>query len=162
MTVVNAASVRRTIEVAADPDTAFTIFTEHIGDWYVGGRHAWRDPSRAVGIRFEPGVGGRWLEVWDAASGEGYEIGTVRVWEPGQRLVVSYRHPRLPPEPLTEIEVRFDPVDGGTRVTLEHRGWDRLPPEVVAGFLTPRAWGALVQWYGAYVACVAPSHMATM
>jgi Activator of Hsp90 ATPase homolog 1-like protein len=148
---VTSASVRRTIEVAVDPHTAFTVFTEHIGDWYLGGRHAWTDPARAVGIRFEPGVGGRWLEVWDPRTGEGYEIGVVRVWEPGSRLVVSYRHPRLPPEPLTEIEVRFQPVHGGTRVTLEHRGWERLPPDAVAAFLTPRAWAALVGWYADHI-----------
>lgn len=146
------ASVRRTVSVAVDPLTAFTVFTEHIDEWYLGGRHAWTDPDRAVGIRFEPGVGGRWLEVWDADSGEGYEIGVVQAWEPGSRLVVSYRHPRLPPAPLTEIEVRFDAVDGGTRVTLEHRGWDRLPPDAVANFLTPRAWSTLVRWYTTYLA----------
>jgi hypothetical protein len=136
---MNAASVRRIVEVAVDPATTFTIFTEHMDDWYVGGPHAWHDPDRAVGIHIEPGVGGRWLEVWDAGTGEGYEIGVVRVWEPGARLVVSYRHPRLPAKPLTEIEVSFVAVDGGTRVTLEHRGWDRLPPRAVAGFLTPWA-----------------------
>jgi uncharacterized protein YndB with AHSA1/START domain len=144
-----AASVRRTVEVAVDPHTAFAVFTEEIGDWYVGGRHAWQDPERALGIRFEPGVGGRWLEMWD--DGGGYELGVIQAWEPGSRLVVSYRHPRLPPEPLTEIEVRFEPVDGGTRVTLEHRGWDRLPPDAVAAFLTPHAWGALVGWYTDYL-----------
>lgn len=146
------AAVRRTVEVAVDPETAFALFTERIGDWYVGGPHAWRDPGRAVGMRFEPGVGGRWVEVWDAESGEGCEVGTVLVWEPGTRLVVAYRHPWLPPEPPTELEVRFDPVGAGTRVVLEHRGFDRLPPEVVARFLSPRAWSRLMTWYTAYVA----------
>jgi len=145
------ASVRRTVEVPIDPETAFSIFTEHMDEWYVGGRHAWHDPRRAVGIRIEPGVGGRWLEVWDADTGDGYEIGVVQVWEPGVRFVASYRHPRLPPEPLTEIEVRFTPVGGGTRVTLEHRGWDRLQPDAVTGFLTPQAWGSLVRWFVEYV-----------
>lgn len=156
------ASVRRTVEVAVDPSTAFRIFTEHMDEWYVGGRHAWHDPHRAVGIRIEPGVGGRWLEVWDAETGDGYEIGVVQVWEPGSRFVVSYRHPRLPPEPLTEIEVRFRPAGGGTRVTLEHRGWDRLPADVVAGFVTPQAWGSLVRWYAEHVARGAPGFTATM
>lgn len=155
------ASVRRSVEVAVDPRTAFTIFTEHMDEWYLGGRHAWNDPARAIGIRIEPGVGGRWMEVWDAETGDGYEIGVVRAWEPGSRLVVSYRHPRLPPEQSTEIEVLFRPVDGGTRVTLEHRGWDRLPPDAVAGFLTPRAWGALVGWFTDYVASHGPHDQRT-
>jgi hypothetical protein len=57
----------------------------------------------------------------------------------------------LPSESLTEIEVRFVPVHGGTRVTLEHRGWERLPPDAVAAFLTPRAWAALVGWYADHI-----------
>ena len=30
---------------------------------------------------------------------------------------------------VTEVEVRFEPAERGTRVTLEHRGWDRVPLE---------------------------------
>jgi hypothetical protein len=108
------------------------VFTGEIGEWYRSGPHSWNDPGRAVGIRFEPGVGGRWIEVWDEASGEGYELGRIRVWEPGERLVVSYRNVQLPPGLETEIEVRFEPVQDGTRVTLEHRGLEALPAEELA------------------------------
>jgi uncharacterized protein YndB with AHSA1/START domain len=146
------ASVRRTVEVGVDPATAFELFTAHIGEWYVGGPHAWRDPSRAVGMRLEPGVGGRWIEVWDRASGEGCEHGVVRVWEPASRLVVAYRHPWLPAEPPTELEIRFDACDAGTRVVLEHRGFERLPADAAARFLTPRAWSALMSWFTTYAA----------
>src|ERR1041384_2149382 len=65
-------SVVRTVEVTLDPLRAFEAFTGEIGEWYVGGPHSWNDPQRAVGIRFEPGVGGRWIEVWDEVTGEGY------------------------------------------------------------------------------------------
>ncbi len=150
------ASVRRTIEVAVDPHTAFAVFTERIGDWYVGSRHAWHDPERAVGIRMEPGVGGRWVEVWDADTGEGYTLGVVREWEPGDRLVLSYRHPWLPPEPLTEIEVRFTATTDGTRVTLEHRGFDLLPPDVADRFVSPNIWTSLLRWYTDHLANGAP------
>jgi uncharacterized protein YndB with AHSA1/START domain len=146
------ASVRRTVEVGLDPAAAFELFTEHIGEWYVGGPHAWRDPSRAVGIRFEPRAGGRWIEVWDAESGEGCELGIVRVWEPASRLVVAYRHPWLPPEPLTELEIRFDECPGGTRVVLEPRGFEHLPPDAGARFLSPRTWSALLSWFTTYAA----------
>jgi hypothetical protein len=26
----------------------------------------------------------------------------------------------------TEVEIRFEAIDNGTRVTLEHRGWDKV------------------------------------
>jgi uncharacterized protein YndB with AHSA1/START domain len=146
------AGVARTVEVAVDPLTAFEVFTAEIGDWYVGGPWSWNDPERAVGIRIEPGVGGRWVEVWDEATGDGFEIGRVLAWEPGRRLLVSYRSRWLPPEPPTEIEVRFTPVDAGTRVVLEHRGLDRLPPDVVARFVGPHAWAGLLGAYTRHVA----------
>jgi uncharacterized protein YndB with AHSA1/START domain len=138
------------VEVAVDPAEAFDVFTAEIGDWYRGGRYSWQDPDRAVGIRFEPGVGGRWIEVWDAATGEGFELGRVRVWEPGQRLVVTYRAFDIPEDVSTEIEVRFEPVDAGTKVTLEHRGLDQLPPARARTWMS-RAWIQLVAWYADHV-----------
>lgn len=139
-------SVVRTVDVAVDPTRAFEVFTDEIGEWYLGGPYSWNDPARAVGIRFERGVGGRWLEVWDEATGEGYELGRIRVWQPGERLVVSYRNVQLPPGLETEIEVRFEPVAGGTRVTLEHRGLDALPPAELARWES-RAWINFMSWF---------------
>ena len=144
-------AILRSIDVAVDPQTAFDAFTAEIGLWYRSLPFAWNDPARAVGIRFEPRVGGRWLEVWDEATGEGYEIGRILAWEPGARLVTTYRNIYLPPEPLTEIEVRFDAIGKGTRVSLEHRGWDRLPLEVFTTW-SGRAWLALFHAYQDYLA----------
>jgi Activator of Hsp90 ATPase homolog 1-like protein len=132
--------------VAVDPVTAFEVFTDEIGDWYQSGPHSWNDPERAVGIRFESGVGGRWIEVWDEASGEGYELGRIHVWEPGERLVVSYRSVHLPSTLETEVEVCFDAVPQGTRVTLEHRGLDALPADELA-LWESRAWVAFMGWF---------------
>ena len=139
-------SIVRTVEVAVDPLTAFEVFTDDIGDWYQSGPHSWNDPERAVGIRFEPGVGGRWLEVWDEATGEGYELGRVLAWEPGKRLVVTYRNVQLPSSVETEIEVRFEPVADRTRVTLEHRGLEALPANELA-LWEERAWVGFMGWF---------------
>jgi hypothetical protein len=115
------------------------------------GPYSWNDSERAVGIRFERGVGGRWMEVWDEASGEGYELGRIQVWEPGERLVVSYRNTQLPPGLETEIEVRFERVAGGTRVMLEHRGLEALPPDELA-LWERRAWVNFMSWFRDYAA----------
>ncbi len=104
--------VVRSIDVAVDSDTAFRLFTEEIGNWYRSGRWSWNDPERAKTILIEPGVGGRWLEVWDETTGEGYELGRVRVWEPGERVVLSYRNVHMPPSD-TEVEVRFERAGHG-------------------------------------------------
>lgn len=115
------ASVRVTVHVTVDPLTAFTVFTEEIDAWYRRGPHNFFDPVRAIAIRFEPGVGGRLLEVYDHDSGDAREMARVSVWDPGKRLVLVDTRD-------TEIEVTFEDVGGETKVTLEHRGLERLSP----------------------------------
>lgn len=147
--MTTADAIVRTVDVSVDPVRAFDLFTAEIGEWFRGGPYSWNDPAQAVGIRFEPGVGGRWLEVWDRATGEGYEMGRIVAWEPGRRLLVTYRSMFLPPEPLTEIEVRFEPIRSGTRVVLEHRGWERLAPEIRSHW-SRRAWRRFMAWFEEY------------
>ncbi len=141
--------VTTAIEVAVDPATAFAIFTEEIGQWWRPGPINWNDNRRAVGIRIEPGVGGRWLELYDEATGEGFECGRITVWEPGARFVFLYMDAGHQIDG-TEVEVRFDPVEGGTRVTLEHRGWEQLAASIGARARNAKryGWANIVRWYG--------------
>ena len=103
---------------------------------------------------------GRWLlafdnhyvaRIWDEATGEGYDTGRITAWDPGRRFAFEYRSAYLPPEPLTEVEVRFEPIAAGTRVTLEHRGFEKLPPKLFEDW-KGRAWKLLVQWFAAWCA----------
>jgi len=119
--VTQPASVRVTIHVAVDAATAFDIFTTEIDTWYRRGPHNFVDPVRAIGIRIEPGVGGRMLEVYDNDTGEARQMATVTAWEPGARLVLHDASD-------TEIEVTFEARGDETKVTLEHRGLERLRP----------------------------------
>lgn len=80
-------------------------------------------------MRFEPGVGGRFLEVYEEAKSEPFEIGRILVWEPATRLVFDWRARSFRPGEKTVVEVRFEREGEGTRVTVEHRGWDAIPPE---------------------------------
>jgi len=147
---VKPTSVVRIVDVAVDPDTAFTVFTDEIGAWYRSSPYSWNDPTRAVGIRFEPGVRGRLVEVWHETGDEGFEMGRILAWEPGRRLLFEFRSVLLPPIP-TEVEVRFEPNATGTRVTLEHRGLDRLPPADAERMMS-FAWVLVMQWYSEYLA----------
>ena len=78
-------AVSASVEVALEPMNAFAVFTEEINRWWRPGSINWNDSDRAVGIHIEPGVGGRWIEVYDEAAGEGFECGRITVWEPGTR-----------------------------------------------------------------------------
>jgi hypothetical protein len=141
-------AVTASVEVGIDPVTAFEIFTDEIDRWWRPGPINWYDSYRAVGIRFEPGVGGRWLEVYDDEAGDALEIGRITVWEPGKRLVLLYRDGGHALDG-TEVEVRFEPVEGGTRVTLEHRGWERISPDVAirSRFNKRSGWTSILSWY---------------
>jgi uncharacterized protein YndB with AHSA1/START domain len=46
-------------------------------------------------------------------------------WDPPARLVLAWNILERPGE-QTEVEVRFTPEGAGTRVELEHRGWEAL------------------------------------
>jgi uncharacterized protein YndB with AHSA1/START domain len=136
------------IEVAVDPDTAFTVFTADIGVWWKRGTPYWNDAERGRELRFEPEVGGRLIEVHDQGSGEGFEIGRVLVWEPGRRLVFTWRQGDWGTSETTDVEVRFEAVGQGTRVTVEHGGWDRVPsagPGLSAGY--SHGWAELLGFY---------------
>lgn len=138
--------VTATVEVAVDPETAFEIFTEEIGQWWRPGPINWYDSARAVGTRIEPGVGGRWLELY--GEDEALEIGRILVWEAGARLVLLYRDGGHQLNG-TEVEVRFEPIGGGTRVTLEHRGWEKIAVDVAERSRATKRWGwaNILGWY---------------
>jgi uncharacterized glyoxalase superfamily protein PhnB len=101
------------VEVAADPLTAFTAFTDELDLWWVRGPINAYDSGRLVEMRCEPGVGGRILEVYDAQSGEGLELARITAWEPGTRLTWKSSLDDV------TIDVRFDPTSTGTIVRLE-------------------------------------------
>lgn len=132
------------VKVAVDPMSAFTAFTDEIDSWWVRGAINFFDSARAVAMRIEPGVGGRVLEVYDEARGDALELGRITVWEPGARL--TYRS--LVDD--TEVDVRFAPVEDGTRVRVTQT---LLPDGERAFYFWPNVLRWLVPWcverYGA-------------
>jgi uncharacterized protein YndB with AHSA1/START domain len=127
-------SVTVTTVVDVDPATAFDVFTREIDVWWKRAPRYRFDAERSGSMRFEAGVGGRLLEVHDEAAADVFEVGRILAWEPGARLVFEWRGRGFRPGECTEVEVRFEPAGGATRLTLEHRGWDRLPPDHPARF----------------------------
>lgn len=124
------------LRVAASPEHAFEVFTREIGSWWQP-NVLFRFTPRSPGVvRFEGGEGGRFIE--ELPNGKIFEIGHIRAWEPGSRLVFGWRQATFARDQDTEVEVRFEAVGEETRVTVEHRGWDSVPKEHVArhGFET--------------------------
>jgi hypothetical protein len=140
--------VRLSVEVPVDPTTAFKIFTLEIGRWWRPGPINWNNAGRAVGVRIEPGPGGRWMEIHDLKTGEGVTQGRFTVWELGARLVFLYQDVGHQLDG-TEVEIDFEPIADGARVTLTHRGWERVPAtaRVRARNLKRWGWGNILNWY---------------
>lgn len=115
-------AIRKSVTVAVPIETAFRVFTEDVGSW-------WPLATKSVGqeesetLVFEPRTGGRVYE--RVRSGQEHEWGEILAWEPPHRLVFTW-HPGRGGETGQEVEVRFADSGEGTRVDLEHRGWERL------------------------------------
>ncbi len=113
------------IRVPADPDRAFQVFTEEIGSWWQPSGLFQITPAGDGTLAFEPGAGGRLFTT--LPGGKQFEIGRIRIWEPGRRLVFAWRQASFDADQTTEVEVLFEPVGEETRVSIEHRGWDTIP-----------------------------------
>jgi uncharacterized protein YndB with AHSA1/START domain len=114
-------AIRKSITVRVPPERAFEVFAE-LGSW-------WPLASKSVTLAaadtvvVEPRAGGRVVET--ARGGEEHLWGEVLVWEPPSRFAFSW-HPGRAPETAQEVDVSFSPAEEGTRVDLEHRGWETL------------------------------------
>lgn len=118
--MIRPAPVRRTVSVKVGPEKAFEIFTAGIGRWWPATHSIGATPLRTAVV--EPREGGRWYEIGE--DGSECDWGRVLAWEPPTRLLLAWQIGadwKFDPGLLTEVEVRFMPFEGGTRVELEHR-----------------------------------------
>lgn len=113
--------------VPLDVRAAFTLFTARIGEWWPTTTHAITADDAAASpiaeIRFDERVGGQVTEV--LADGTEHSWADVLAWDPPHRFVLSW-HPNPTPTAASRLEVTFAEVDGGTRVVVEHGGWDEF------------------------------------
>ena len=129
------------VNVEASPLTAFELFTAHVDQWWRRGER-YGGPD-VVGHRFDCFVGGRFVEV--LSSGEA-ELGTITCWDPPWRLAFTWRQGRWRPEERTDVEVTFTPSGVGTRVRLEHRGFEDVTSDVGCDVGYRAGWTELLGW----------------
>ena len=120
-------AARAEVTVEVSPEEAFALFTEDIGLWWRRDTPYWNNRERGASVRIEPGVGGRFIEVYYLDTGNGMEVGRVTAWEPGRRLALTWTQVGWPEGASTQLEISFEPAGTGTRVRLEHTGFERVP-----------------------------------
>lgn len=113
--------VRKVVTVDCVVEEAFRAFTADALSWWPVESHSIHETVRE--IVFEGEVGGEVYEV--STDGEKGHWATVTAWEPPGRIVLAWNILNREGE-QTEVEVRFTPEGQGTRVELEHRGWEAL------------------------------------
>lgn len=143
------------VTVPVKPEVAFDVFTRETDLWWRHGmkfRVAGRNPGT---LAFEPKLGGRLFEQYEGPAGTRiHETGTITTWDPPARLEFEWRGGNFGPDDVTYVVVTFVATEsGGTRVTVEHRGFAALRPdhpvrhgEPVPAFLrrTGLWWGELL------------------
>jgi uncharacterized protein YndB with AHSA1/START domain len=145
-------NVSRSVHVPRPPERAFRLFTDGIGAWWPRATHSYGG-DRAGAVVLEAELGGLYERFVD---GDEIEIGRVTSCDPPHRIAFSWQAPGW--EEATEVEVRFSPQPGGgTRLDLEHRGFERIGPgsgPVSEGF--GGGWATVLGAYAAHVAGTAP------
>lgn len=120
------AKVTVSIRVDVDPLQAFEVFTRDIGTWWHRDARYQFMPGGKGFLRFEPGEQGRLVE--ESAEGS-FEVGKIVQWEPGVALGFTWQGPNFLPGQITKVSVKFKPSYQGTRIVLEHSGWENLPKD---------------------------------
>jgi len=119
--------VTKTIVVEVPRVQAFEFFIRQEAWWPIHTHHLAEPPGETVIL--EPFVGGRWFE--RSHDGRECDWGTVLVWEPPRRIVVTWQIGAgwvYEPDPTraSEIEVRFlAESQHRTRIEFEHRHLER-------------------------------------
>ncbi|MBL8348714.1 MAG: SRPBCC domain-containing protein [Burkholderiaceae bacterium] len=103
----------KSVFLACRPDRAFELFTDQAGLWWPAARRHTKDANSTIRMA----AAGRFYE--RSRDGTEVELGVVRQFEPGKRLVLDW-FPGTGPEAPSQVEITFEPVDGGTKVTVRH------------------------------------------
>ena len=93
--------MRTSIDLKLDPAAAFEAMVAELAT-----------ALRELGMQVEPGPHGHVME-------GAREVGRVTTWQANEKIVLEWHGADWHAEEATAVELRFEPIDSGTRVTLE-------------------------------------------
>jgi len=143
--------VRKSIVVGAPPERAFRVFTEQMGSWWpLATHHIGKVDAKDAIV--EPRVGGRFFE--RGVDGSECMWGHVLAWDPPRRVILSWElnaEWKYDPSIKAEVEVTFVAEGSGTRVELEHRGFESYGDKAIEirdAVDSPGGWTDILSGYG--------------
>lgn len=141
------APITRSVFVRCPPQRAFTLFVQQIGAWWPLDSHTAFTGERST-VSFEDG-----LLVERSSNGRSDTWGEVLTHEAPSELSFTW-HPGRPQGPNTIVLVTFAAEDDGTRVDLEHLGWEAFGDDAEqsrSGYAADDGWSNVI---GRFVASV--------
>ena len=112
-------TIRKSIRVERSPEISFRVFCERIREWWPKGPSF--NGKVMTDMVLEGRIGGRFFERY--ADGSEYDIGRIITYEPPSVVGFTWRAPSW--EQTTQVQIRFSAEGSGTRVELEHSGWEK-------------------------------------
>jgi uncharacterized protein YndB with AHSA1/START domain len=110
------------VDLTATPARAYEAFTAQFAEWWPVATHS-LSRQASTRCRIDAVVDGAVEEL--APDGTRHVWGAVEAIEPGHRIRFGW-HPGREPESAQWIDVVFEPIETGSRVTLTHGGWEAL------------------------------------
>lgn len=115
-----ALDVEQHINIKAAPDKVFAAMLHRFGEGNT------TPNGESLNLRLEPNPGGRWYR--DRGNGVGHLWGFVQTIKPPTLLELS--GPLFMSYPaINHVEIKVEPVSGGSKVTLRHRAIGMIDPE---------------------------------
>ena len=109
-------TIRKSIKVNCSAETSFKVFCEDMSEWWPGGFG-----GKEAQLFLDGRVGGRFYA--RRPDGTEYQIGKVTSYQPPSLVAFTWRAPSWDVD--TQVEIRFVAEGSGTRVDLEHSGWEQ-------------------------------------
>jgi len=131
--------IRREILVDADPDAAFEVFTDGIGQWWPLEEKSVH--GKGATVAFD---GGQIVE--RSPAGEATVWGTVTRWEPPTAVAFTW-HPGRAAERASHVVVTFAAEGAQTLVRLEHTGWEAFADPAAARAEYEHGWPLVLDRY---------------
>jgi uncharacterized protein YndB with AHSA1/START domain len=133
--------IQKSIRVERPPEISFRLFCDEIGRWWP------RGPSfggkELADMFIEGHIGGRFYERY--VDGTEYEIGRVTAYEPPHVVGFTWRAPSW--ALTTQVEIRFSAEGPGTRVELEHHGFEQADNIRATAKSYDSGWGEVLAKY---------------
>jgi uncharacterized protein YndB with AHSA1/START domain len=130
------------VHVPVSPDRAFEYFTAQIDRWWKRGTMYWNDRERGERYEFRDGA---LREIYP--DGE-FVVGAIETWQPGELLVFGWSQSDWGVG-STRVEVRFRADADGTRVEIDHSGWEAVAggEQMSTGYT--HGWKEILGWFAA-------------